>query len=311
MTRKKARIIAKIPFSDAQRGRLRAIGVDYVADSNPESRDDAEEILRRVSDAEAVVISISTPLKADVIRCSPTLKFIQTWSTGVDNVDLEAASAAAIVVCNVPDFSTESVAEKTLGLMILGANRLADANAHAAAGGWDYMKFRGCELRGKTLAIVGHGRIGRRVAELARAFGMSVVALGSKSGKDELHAALKRADFVTVHCPYTPATRHLLGREAFGGIKPGSTLINASRGGVVDEGALHDALEDGRVGFAAVDVFETEPPAKDHPLLRHPRAFVTPHCAWNTQEALDRLTESALENLEAYVLGRPPANRVL
>jgi phosphoglycerate dehydrogenase-like enzyme len=297
----KARIIGKITLSENHRNELAQLGVSYIANDNPKTRDDKEEIISRIGDAEAIVINISTPVTEEIIARCKNLRFIQTWSTGVDNIDLVAAKNAGIIVKNVPDFSTESVAEKTIGTMIFISSRLREANQDVISGGWQYTKFQGIELKGKVLGIVGKGKIGFRVAELAKAFGMEVVFADSKTDKSSLQKMLSISDFLSLHCPLTNATYHLIGRDEFRSMKKGIFIINNSRGGVVDEEELLSALNQGMVAYASMDVFENEPPSKDYQLVNHPNVFVTPHSAWNTQESVDRLTSSCINNLKAYL----------
>ena len=292
-------VIGKIVLSDAQRRKLIAMGATYIAESNPATRN-ASEVLGRIGTSSVVLNNISTPITAEVMAACPNLKFIQTWSTGTDNIDLIEAKKRGIKVANVPDFSTEAVAEKTLGLMIMAANHFHKANAHVRAGGWDYQMFRGLELRGKTLCLVGHGHIGKRVEELAHAFGMIVIVINQKNTVDELNMALNCAQFVSLHCPLTAQTKHLIGAKQFS-FMHNVILINNSRGGVVDELALLCALNEKRVKFATLDVFENEPPPADHPLLHHEFVYVTPHCAWNTEESVSKLTEVAINQIDLFL----------
>lgn len=299
MTR--AKIIGKITLNEQQLYTLSQLGVTDIAADNPKSRDDTAEIIRRIGDAEAIIVNISTHITSDIIQNSPKLRFIQTWSTGIDNVDIKSAESKGIIVKNVPDFSIEAVAEKTIGLMIFIANHLFAASEDAKAGNWNYTKFQGMELKGKILGIIGNGNIGNRVGELAHAFGMKTIFADSKTNKQELQSIISRADFVTLHCPYNESTHHLLSTNEFNVMKKGIYLINNSRGGVVDEDALLKALDSEIVKFASIDVFEKEPPQKNNPLLTHPKVFVTPHCAWNTIEAVQRLSDTCINNLAEYL----------
>jgi D-3-phosphoglycerate dehydrogenase len=305
------RIITQLPFSPEQVERLKKIGATYFATDNPASRGDTAEIIKRVAQAHSIIISISTPITKSVMDACPQLKLIQTFSTGTDNVDLEAARAKGIRVLNVPDFSTESVAEKTLALMLFLANRLVEANQDAKNGGWNYTKFQGIELLAKNLLLVGKGRIALRVAELARAFGMNVDFTDSKTSREELRAKLATADFISLHCPYSPQTHHLMGTAEFRACKKTAILINNSRGGVVDESALLAVLKEDHLRAVSLDVFEKEPPPADHPLLHHAKVFVTPHFTWNTEEARQRLSETAIKNLELSASGQKLQNVVI
>jgi phosphoglycerate dehydrogenase-like enzyme len=301
----KLHVIAKIPLTPIQRSRLVTLGATYFATSDPVTRNDQAEIEARISTAELILISIATPVTASIIARNPQLRFIQTWSTGFDHVDLEAAQAAEIMVCNVRDYSIEAVAEKTIGLMLFAANRLLEANRSVISGKWEFKDFIGRELKGRTLLLVGCGQIGRRVSELASAFDMNVLIARSNTSSAQLDELLPHADFISLHCPYTSNTRHLISDPQFFRMKSGVILINNGRGGVIDEAALHRALDSGQVSYATMDVFESEPPSPDHPLLHHARVFVTPHCTWNTEESIKRLTETAIQNIEAFLRGTP------
>lgn len=300
----KAKVIGKIVLSTEQCDELSRLGLSAsdIATDDPKSRNDSEEIIKRIGDAEAIIVNISTNITQKVIERCKSLKFIQTWSTGMDNIDRDAAKKAGIIVKNVPDFSTDSVAEKTFGMMILIANRIGEANKDALEGHWRYKVFQGVELKGKTLCIIGTGKIGSRVAELARAFGMNVLLINSKTSREELRKALSVSDFITLHCPLNASTYHLLGEQEFNAVKKGAYLVNNSRGGVVDEDCLLHALNDGTIKYASIDVFEKEPPEKTNPLVVHPNVFVTPHIAWHTKEAAARLTDYSIHNLKEYLL---------
>lgn len=297
----KVKVIGKITLSPAQHNELLHLGLqpDDIATDNPH---DTQEIIRRIKDAEAIIVNISTKITQEVIARCKNLKFIQTWSTGVDNIDCEAAKAAGIVVKNVPDFSVESVAEKTIAMMVFIANQIREANQDTMSGQWRYTHFQGVELKGKTLGIIGMGKIGARVAELASAFGMRILPANSKTSKEKLLEICASADFITLHCPLTPNTYHLLGEDEFNAMKKGVYLINNSRGGVVDEACLLHALNSGIVRYASIDVFETEPPDESNPLLKHPNVFFTPHIAWNTKEAVQRLSDECICNLKEYLV---------
>lgn len=296
-----AKIIGKITLNENQLQNLSELGVTVIATDNPKTRDDSDEIISRIGNAEAIIINISINITEKIMQKCPRLRFIQTWSTGTDNIDIKAAENRNIIVKNVPDFSIESVAEKTIGLMILIANRLHEANSDSLNGNWNYTKFQGIELKGKTLCIIGKGKIGSRVSELANVFGMRIIFTNSKTTTDDLKNKLSQADFITIHCPYNKSTHHMISHDEFNAMKKGIYFINNSRGGVVDETALLNALNSGIVEDASLDVFEKEPPEQSNQLLIHPKVFVTPHCTWNTKEAVQRLSDVCIENLESYL----------
>ncbi|HVV68100.1 MAG TPA: NAD(P)-dependent oxidoreductase [Gammaproteobacteria bacterium] len=299
-----AKIIGKIHLSKQQLVTLKNLGVSYIAADNPNSPTDEKEIMQRIGEAEAIIINISIHITKKIIRQCKKLRFIQTWSTGMDNIDLDAAMEAGILVKNVPDYSTESVAEKTIGMMIFIANKIREAHQDVLKGNWNYLSFQGVELKNKTLLLVGVGRIGSRVAELAKAFGMVVISADSKTNKDNLKDMYSKADFIVLHCPLNEKTYHLLSDEEFKLMKKGVYLINAARGGVVDESALLRALDNEIVAYASLDVLEQELPNSSNPLIDHPKVFVTPHIMWYTKESVERLTEYCIRNLAEYLYSK-------
>jgi phosphoglycerate dehydrogenase-like enzyme len=300
----KIHVIGKISLTPQQRKRLEKMGVSYLADTDPISRSDFDEILKRVGDATVVLNNVSTPLPESVLNRCHGLKFIQTWSTGVDHIDLKYAEDKGIRVANVRNYSTEAVAEKTIGAMILLANDLLTANLDAKNGNWNYQGFTGTELKGKTLLTVGYGETAKRVSKLAMVFGMKVTNSNSKTSIHELNRLIERAHFITINCPLNRDTYHLIGSQQFELMKD-VVLINYARGGIVDEDSLLRFLESWNVKCAALDVFEKEPPGKDNALIHHPRVFVTPHISWNTIESMTSLTERCIDNIESYIEGTP------
>ena len=279
----KIHVIGKITLTPSQHKRLYDLGVEYFAEFDPVSRTDFDEILKRIGNATIVLDNVSSPLPKQVLEKCSQIKFIQTWSTGTDHIDLAYAKSRGIRVANVSDYSTEAVAEKTIGALLLAANNLIAANKDAMDGHWNYQGFVGAELRGKTLLTVGNGRIAKRISELAKAFGMNVINTNSSTSKTELNQHIAKTNFITINCPLNEHTHHLIGFEQFDLMK-GAVLVNYARGGIVDEKAMLEALNGDRLAFVALDVFEKEPPEENNPFLNHPKAFVTPHCSWNTKE---------------------------
>jgi D-3-phosphoglycerate dehydrogenase / 2-oxoglutarate reductase len=253
-----------------------------------------KDLLAAVKDCEALLVRSETKVTAEVFAAGSRLRFVGRAGTGVDNIDLAAASRAGVVVANVPGGNTISAAEHALAMMFSLARNIPRADASTRAGKWERGKFVGTELTGKTLGVLGLGRIGREVATRAIGLGMRVVAfdpVGDESwcrlagvALSPLDDVLTQADFITVHVPLNEHTKGLLGREAFAKAKPGLRVVNCARGGIVDEAALLEALEKGRVKGAALDVFEKEPPA-GNPLLARPEVIVTPHLGASTEEA--------------------------
>src|SRR6185295_7402815 len=231
---------------------------------------------------------------------------------GVDNIDVPAATARGIVVMNAPDGNTITTAEHTLALLVALARNVAQANTSVKASKWERKRFIGAELQGKTLGIVGLGRIGRAVAARVRAFGMKIVAfdpfIAPEQARDAeielapLDELFAIADFITVHTPLTAETRGVIGRDAFARMKQGVRIINCARGGLVDESALYDAIKSGTVAGAALDVFVDEPPAADHPLLSLEEVIATPHLGASTAEAQEGVAFTVAEQMRDYLL---------
>lgn len=263
-------------------------------------------------------------LDAAAIGALPDLGYVGVVATGTNVVDLGACRDRGIAVTNVPGYSTDSVAQLVLALLLAFTHRVERHSGAVKAGAWaacpDFMFTLGpvVELRGKTLGVVGLGAIGRRVAALAEALGMRVLAArvpGSDTpGRTPLHEALAGSDFVSLHCPLTPMTRGLVSDDFLAAMRPGAVLVNTGRGDLVDEAALRRALASGRLGGAALDVLTREPPRADDPLLDPgapwaDRLLVTPHLGWATVEARARLVREVTENLAAYLRGEA-RNRV-
>jgi D-3-phosphoglycerate dehydrogenase / 2-oxoglutarate reductase len=252
-----------------------------------------EQLAIDLAHADAIVVRSATKVTAALIEAAPKLRAIARAGTGVDNVDVNAASARGIVVMNAPGASSISVAELTMGLMLSLARHLPAADAAMKQGKWEKKKFQGGELRGKTLGLVGLGRIGQEVARRAQAFEMQVVAydpfLAPRVAADlgvellSLEDLFARADYVSLHMPSTPQTRNLVNAERLAKAKKGIRIINTARGDLIDEAALADAIEGGHVGGAGLDVF-TKEPTVDHRLQNLPQVVATPHIAASTQE---------------------------
>jgi len=270
----------------------------------------APDLLTALKGVQGLLVRSATKVTADVLAGAPDLRVVVRAGTGLDNVDRAAADARGVVVRNTPDANTISVAEITFGLLLSLERHLADAAADLRAGRWEKSKYAGREIFGRTLGVIGFGRIGREVAHRARAFGMPVLAHDemvkkSPAGFDwvrltDRDTLLREADVVTLHVPLTERTRHSLSAREFALMKPDAVLVNASRGGVVDETALHEALTTGRLRAAAIDVFEREPAAADHPLLRLHNVLALPHLGASTSEAQRRAgTDAADALLEA------------
>ncbi len=282
-------------------------------------RSTAAEVRVRARPA-AVLITNKAPISADVIEQAPHLRFIAVSATGFDCVDVAAARRLGIPVSNVPEYGTDSVAQHTFALLLELCHHVALHGEAVRAGEWArspdfcFWKKPLTELAGKTMGIVGFGRIGRRVGELAHAFGMAVLAHSRSptasppyrpfawAGLDELFAG---SDVISLHCPLTAETAGLVNRQRLRLVRPGALLLNTARGGLVVEEDLAEALNEGRLAGAALDVVSGEPIRPDNPLLAARHCLITPHIAWATREARRRLLEATVANVANFLAGRP------
>lgn len=277
-------------------------GVEAVATGTPAPA----ELLRLVADVEAVIVRSPTRITAEVIAAGGKLRFIGRAGVGVDNIDVAAATRRGIVVINSPRSNTVSTAEHTLALMLAVARDIPRAHATVSSGKWERASFKGVELAGKTLGVVGLGRVGREVASRARAFQMRVIACDPFIVADQalsigvelmkLPDVLQESDWITLHVPLGMDTEGLIGAREIETMKDGVVIINCSRGGVVDEQALLAALDRGKVFATALDVYQNEPPG-DQALLRHPRSVFTPHLGAATVDAQRRVATDVAESI--------------
>ena len=281
-------------------------------------RTSPSETVQRAADAD-IVLTNKVVIDREKIAQLPRLKYIGVLATGYNVVDIEAAHERGIVVTNVPAYSTESVAQMVFAHLLTVTNRTEHYAIQNRSGRWSaspdfcYWDFPLMELAGKTFGIVGLGNIGRRVAEIALAFGMKVKAVTSKSQeqlpagieKADLQTLLSSADVLSLHCPLTANTRHLINADTLRLMKPTAILINTGRGPLIDDQAVANALQEGLLGAFCADVLTTEPPSSNNPLLSQPNAFITPHIAWASTEARTRLLQIAIANVLAFARGRP------
>lgn len=277
-----------------------------------------EEVIHRSEDADAILTN-KVVLSAETLSQLPRLRYVGVLATGYNVVDVDAAHQRGIVVTNIPAYSTDSVAQLTFAHLLNITNRVDHYATMNRQGRWTqspdfvYWDTPLIELSGKTMGIVGLGNIGKKVAALAQQFGMDVFAMTSKNSSDlpqgiqktTFEELLAVSDVLSLHCPLTPQTHHLINAEALTHIKPGAILINTGRGPLVDEQAVADALKDGRLQAYCADVLSVEPAKADNPLLGCPNAFLTPHIAWATKEARKRLMQIAVDNLRAFISGEP------
>lgn len=279
-----------------------------------------EEAAERLQDADIAVIN-KIRLDKELLESAQRLRFVSVLATGYDVIDAGAARKRGIIVSNVPDYGTHTVAQFTFGLILelchhIGRHSLSVRDGEwIRSGRWSYVLTPQMELYGKTLGIIGYGRIGRRVGELAQAFGMKVITL-EREGKEldipalELQDLLAQSDIVTLHCPLTKKTKGLIDQAALRQMKPSAFLINASRGPLIVEEDLRRALEEGVIAGAALDVLAEEPMRESHILQDVKNLIVTPHMAWTAKEARERIMDTTQDNIAAFLKGEPQ-NRVI
>jgi glycerate dehydrogenase len=290
-------------------GDIEALGPCTIHD-----RTAADQVLARAANAEAIVTN-KTLLDRDTIAALPALRVISVLATGYNVVDVAAARDRGIPVCNVPEYGTPNTAQATWALILELTNRVGELSASVHTGRWskspDFCYWDGelVELAGRTLGIVGYGRIGRTVAAIGRAFGMQILAHRRTPGPDaecvDLETLLRESDVVSLHCPLTPETQGLIDARRLALMKPTALLVNAARGPLVVEADLAAALDAGRIAGAALDVLSIEPPPASNPLLAAKNCIITPLVAWATRDARRRLIEATAENLRAFAAGRP------
>ena len=279
-----------------------------------------EDLLQVIGDYDALVVRSKPRVTREVIERAERLKIIGRAGVGVDNIDVEAATQKGIVVVNAPGGNTVSTAEHTLAMMLAVARKIPQADRSVKEGKWERKKYMGAELRGKTLGIVGLGRIGFEVAKRAKGFEMNVIAFDpyiSEARAREagvklvsLEELLRNSDFITIHVPKTKETENLISWREFEIIKDGAYLINCARGGIVDEEALYEALVNGKLSGAALDVYEMEPPSPDNPLLKLDNVITTPHIGASTREAQISVGLIIAEDIINMAKGLPVKNAV-
>jgi glycerate dehydrogenase len=315
---------------DLNWAQLTALGDCHIYERTP-----AEKIVERSVEAD-LLLTNKVLLNADTIRSLPRLNYIGVLATGTNVVDLSAARERRIPVTNIPAYGTKSVAQATFALLLELTNGVGH-HSRAVHGGrwttnpdWCFWDQRLIELDGLTLGIVGLGRIGLEVANLGHAFGMRILAASPHSKlepmvghemtsagapasraapdyiqRSELESLFRQSDVLTLHCPLTEQTRHLVNTERLSWMKPDAFLLNTSRGALIDERALAQALNSGKLAGAGLDVLSQEPPRADHPLLAARNCIITPHYAWGTRAARERLMKIAVENVRAFLGGKP------
>ena len=274
-----------------------------------------DKVLERAKEASAIYTN-KVVITDEIMEALPKLKFIGVLATGYNNVDIEAARRRGIAVCNVPAYSTESVAQVVFAHLLNIVNGIADYATSVNNGEWSenrdfsYRLRPFAELSGMTMGIIGMGNIGRRVAEIARAFGMKVITNSRRELPEgvrrvELEDLFRESDVISLNSALTPATKNIINREALAIMKPTAILINTSRGPLVDEDALAEALREGKIAAAGIDVLCEEPPRSGSPLIGCERCFISPHIAWQSSQARERLINISCGNLKAFCEGTP------
>lgn len=299
------------------RGDVSLDGITALADSSVFGYTPNEKVAEAIGDADAVICN-KCLITQEVFDKCPNLKYVGLFATGYNNVDLAAASRRGAVVCNVPAYSTNAVAQHTFALILDYYNKVAEYKKTVADGDWvnyklfSYFYIPTTEIAGLTLGIIGYGDIGRKTAEIARAFGMNVVTYTRSPQKVTdgtrvctLKELLSISDAVSLHCPLTPENGKMINAETLALMKPNALLVNTARGGLIDEQALAEALNDGRLGGARLDTLTYEPMREDCPLHGAKNCAITPHIAWAPIETRVRLLEKVAENLKAWINGKP------
>ena len=293
---------------------LKALGEVVVYERTPK-----DKVLERSKDAE-VVFSNKTPLGEDIISQLPSLKFIGVLATGFNVIDIEAAKKHSVIVSNIPGYGTDSVVQMTFALLLELCQHVQRHSDSVLEGGWAnsadwcYWNFPLMELAGKTIGIIGFGSIGRKVGDVATAFGMKIIGAGrhhtdqsqrSNFRWAEIPELLEASDVVSIHCPLSPETKGIINKESLQRMKKSAFLLNTSRGPIIVDQDLADALNNDVIAGAGIDVLSAEPPPRDNPLFAAKNIIITPHIAWATKEARTRLMDMTIENLKAFINGKP------
>ncbi len=294
-------------------------GLKKIGDIKVYDRTPADKIVERIGDAEAVYTN-KTPLTKETFDKVPNVKFVGVLATGYNIVDTEAAKSKGIAVCNVPTYGTDAVAQFTFALLLEICHHVWAHSEEVKKGAWTnspdfcFWNYPLIELAGKTMGLIGFGRIGQAVSKIALSFGMTVFAYDSNKNKTfendslkyvDLDELLKKSDIISLHCPLFESTKGIINKNSISKMKDGVMIINTSRGPLVVEEDLADALNKGKVGYAAVDVVSTEPIKKDNPLLKAKNCIITPHIAWAPKESRIRLMDVSVDNLRQFLAGNP------
>ncbi len=295
---------------------LRDAGINVVK----ETKLSTDELIEKLRDADGVIVRSATKITAEIMDKADKLRVIGRAGVGVDNIDVKAATVRGIVVMNAPDGNTITTAEHTFAILVSMARNVPQAHSKLQSGVWDKKSFVGVELYGKTLGIIGLGRIGQHVAKIAQGFGMNIHAYDPFVSQEQanefgieignLDDVLSKADFITIHTPVTDETRGIINKEAFSKMKKGVRIVNCARGGLIDEKALLEAIDSKIVEGAALDVYSTEPLADNSPLLNNPKIITTPHLGASTKEAQEGVAFTVAEQMRDYLISGELRNAV-
>lgn len=292
--------------------------IEKLVDLTVYPRTPQEEVFERAKEADILIVN-KVPVTRELITGLPNLKFVATLATGYNQIDCEALKEKGIPVSNIPAYSTNAVAQMVFAYILELINKVSEYTADVKSGTWSkcddfcYWNSPLYELDGKTLGIIGFGKIGKRVSEIANAFGMKTLAYtpsGKKDGVEnvvftDMDTVIKTSDFITVHCPLTESTKNLIDAEFISKLKSNAFIINTARGGVTNEHDVAEALKNGKLAGYGTDVLSTEPPSPDNPLLSAPNCLITPHIAWAAFETRLRLMGILEENIKAFLNGAP------
>ena len=267
------------------------------------------ELLERIHDADAIFCN-RVPISKSIMEQCKKLKYVGVFATGYNLIDIEGAKKLGITVCNVPEYSSEAVAQHTFALLLEIMNRITTLNNTVKSGNWNdenIIKTPLYELYGKTMGLIGYGSIARSVETKAKAFGMKVIHCRNTKTEDSvtLEELCEKSDIISIHCPSNNGTRNMINRDVISLMKEGTILINTARGNIIDDNAVAEALDSGKLYMVGIDVMSKEPPTPDNPLLNHPRCIITPHVAWAPEETRKRLIDIVFENYMAFLDGKP------
>lgn len=281
---------------------LKSLGSFIQYTSNPQNE---EQAIQRAKDAE-IIINFWLKMPASMFTKLPKLRYVCVAAVGYEWIDIEAARKQNIIVSNCPGHNAESVAEHTIGLMIDASRLSTQAQIDLRMGLWKSTHYIGFDLTGKTLGIIGFGRIGKRVAEIAQnGLRMKIISINSKNSRKDLESLLKRSDIISINAPLNDQTRGLISDKEFRLMKKDVVLINTGRGAIINEKALITNLSSGKIFAAGLDTFTHEPIEKNNPLFQFPNVTLTPHIAWNTSETEYRLSKIVVDNVRSFIHGKP------